>query len=55
MDLLTTERTVYGYLDWLGNVGGLYDGLKLFFGIIVSFWNYKFYSSYIISSLYKLD
>ena len=42
-DLLKTERTVYGFLDWIGNIGGLYDGLRLILSIIVSFWNYKFY------------
>ena len=43
LNLLVTERTVYGALDFIGNVGGLYDGLLLFFGLIVSFLNYKFY------------
>lgn len=43
LDLLATERTVYGFLDWIGNIGGLFDGLMLFFGLLVSLWNYKFY------------
>ena len=55
LDLLVTERTVYGFLDWIGNIGGLYDGLRLFFAIIVGFWNYKFYQSYLISHLFKIE
>ena len=27
--MLTIERSSYSALDWLGDVGGLYDGLKL--------------------------
>ena len=55
LDLLTTERTAYGFLDWVGKVGGLLDGLTLFFGLFVAFCNYKFYSAFLISSLYRMD
>ena len=55
LDLLSTERTVYGFLDWIGNIGGLYDGLMLILNFIVSFWNYKFYTAFMVSYLYRMD
>ena len=55
LDLLVTERTVYSFLDFLGNIGGLYDGLRLIFGLVVAFWNYNFYNSFLINYLFRMD
>ena len=55
LDLLLTERSVYSMLDWIGDIGGLFDGLRLFFFAILSIWNYKFYESYFISYLYRME
>ena len=30
----TIERTTYSFLEWLGDVGGLFDGLKLFIRLL---------------------
>ena len=29
------ERKTYSLLEWLGDVGGLYDGLMLIFNILI--------------------
>ena len=34
--LTQIERVTYGLLDWLGDVGGLLDGLKLIGGFFVA-------------------
>ena len=35
-DLNVVNRETYGFLDWLGDIGGLLDGLKYLFGWIVA-------------------
>ena len=52
-NLFKFDREVYTALDWIGNVGGLYDGLGLFFGLCVVVCNYNYYSNYMISNLFK--
>ena len=47
-NLVMYEREVYTSLDWFGNVGGLFEGLKLFFGMLVAFFNYKFYTNFMV-------
>ena len=34
--LTTIERQTYSILDWFGDVGGLYDGLKILAALFVS-------------------
>ena len=34
-DKIIHKRTRYSVLDWLGDIGGLYDGLRYFFGAII--------------------
>ena len=36
MQLTTVERQTYSLLDWIGDCGGLYDGLKLLVGKIIA-------------------
>ena len=50
-----TERSVYSYLDWIGDVGGLNDGLSVVFMGIAGLLNYNYYTSYLISKLFKVD
>ena len=52
MDLKQTEREVYSFLDWVGDLGGLFDGLKLFFLGLIGFFNYNMYNSYMVSQLF---
>ena len=55
LDLQVTERTVYSYLDWIGDIGGLLDGLKIFFLGLTGFLNFNFYNSYMVSQLFRID
>ena len=34
LDMQITDRATYGFLEWLGDVGGLFDALK-YFGILI--------------------
>ena len=34
--LTTIDRQTYGLLDWIGDVGGLFDGLKLVGAFLVA-------------------
>lgn len=36
MDQNVTERQSYSFLEWLGDIGGLYDALKLIGMFIVA-------------------
>ena len=32
----TAERQTYSLLDWIGDIGGLFDGLRIFIGKIIA-------------------
>ena len=51
-NLMLYEREVYTSLDWFGNLGGLSEGLKLIFGLIIGFFNYNFYNNYMVAKLF---
>ena len=34
--LITTERKTYSFLEWLGDIGGLFDGLLILAAFFVS-------------------
>lgn len=51
-NLIRYEREVYTTLDWFGNLGGLSEGFKLFFGTIVALLNYNYYENYMVSNLF---
>ena len=34
-NVFKVERSTYSMLEWLGDVGGLYDGLILIFGSVI--------------------
>ena len=36
IDLISWERQTYSLLDWLGDLGGLYDALYLIFAALIS-------------------
>ena len=52
LNLFMYEREVYTTLDWFGNIGGLAQGLQLFFGAILAFLNYKYYNNYMVAKLF---
>ena len=55
LNLHVIERQVSSYFDFLSAAGGLNKGLRLFFRVVVSFFNYKVYSVYMVSRLFKLS
>ena len=55
LDLRTYDREVYNFLDWLGDVGGLNDGLRGIFMLFLSVLTYKRYDSYMVSQLYQQE
>ena len=54
LDLEQAEREVYHILDWIGDLGGLYDGLKIFLSGILYFITYKMYDSYMVAHLFSV-
>ena len=53
-DLITVDREVYSILDWLGDLGGLFEGLFLGCGLIMFIATYKAYDSYMVSQLFAI-
>ena len=48
------KRSAYNALDFLGDIGGLYDGLKLLFGAILTAVSGIDYTSLLISKLFYI-
>ena len=53
LNLRTYDREVYHSLDWLGDMGGLYDGLRGILALIVGFFTYKKYDTFMVAQLYQ--
>ena len=53
LDLRTYDREVYNFLDWLGDLGGLYDGIRGIFMIFLAVMTYQRYDTYMVSRLYE--
>ena len=51
-DTFSHERSVYTVLDWLGDVGGLRDALKLIVSALVAICSNGNLSSFLISKLF---
>ena len=51
-NLFVYEREVYTSFDWFGNMGGLFEGMNLFFGFFVAILNYNNYENYMVSKLF---
>ena len=49
LNLRTYDREVYHALDWLGDMGGLYDGIRGIFALIVAFFTYKKYDTWMVA------
>ena len=54
MDLATVDREVYTALDWVGDLGGLFDGMKLIFSLVLAILTYKNYDTYMVAKLFQL-
>lgn len=53
LNLRTYDREVYNFLDWLGDLGGLYDGIRGIFMIFLGVMTYQRYDTYMVSRLYE--
>ena len=52
LNLDTAEREVYHFLDWIGDLGGLLDGVNAICLVCVVFFTYKTYDNYMASKLF---
>ena len=53
MNLQRIDRAVYNGLDWLGDLGGLYEALAVVLGVIVTQINYKKLENYLVAQLFR--
>ena len=53
-NLATVDREVYTALDWVGDLGGLFDGLSLIFSLVLAILTYKNYDTYMVAKLFQL-
>ena len=57
-DIMQHNRSVYTFLDYLGDVGGLFDALKGIFSLVVTFYFSLFGSplkEFLLKSLFLKD
>ena len=50
------KRSIYNFFDWLGDVGGLLDGLRIIGDIIISMYNFVIgnpLNAFLVHSLFK--
>ena len=52
MNLYRVDREVYSLLDWIGDIGGLMEGLLLIFGVLLAAIQFNKFDHYMIESLY---
>lgn len=55
LTLYKIDRDVYSVLDWVGDVGGLNEGLFIFFKVILSLFQYRALEHFLIEHLYLKD
>ena len=53
LNIRTYDREVYNVLDWIGDIGGLLDGLRLLFALAVAVLTYKKYQTFMVAQLYQ--
>ena len=53
LNLYRIDRDVYSVLDWIGDVGGLFEGLVILFSALVALANFNSLDHYLIEGLYK--
>ena len=53
LNIRTYDREVYNALDWLGDLGGLYDGLRGILLIFLGILTYKRYDNFMVAQLYQ--
>ena len=53
LNLYRIDRDVYSVLDWIGDVGGLNEGLVILFSMLIGLANFNSFDHYLIEGLYK--
>ena len=53
LNIRTYDREVYNALDWLGDLGGLYDGLRGILLVFLGILTYKRYDNFMVAQLYQ--
>ena len=48
MTLYRIDRDVYSILDWIGDVGGLSEGLVIGLGAVLTIFNFNKFEHYLI-------
>ena len=52
LDLVTYDRTVYSFLQWVSELGGLYSALFAIFSVLMKIIHYKGLDFYVVSNIY---
>ena len=52
LNLYRIDRDVYSILDWIGDVGGLNEGLTIIFTLVLGLMNHYTFEHYMIEHLY---
>ena len=52
LTLYRVDRDVYSVLDWVGDVGGLNEGLFIFFKILLAMFQFKALEHFLIEKLF---
>ena len=52
LTLYRIDRNVYSILDWIGDVGGLNEGLYVILSLFLSLLNYNTFKHFMIEHLY---
>lgn len=52
LNQIRIERVIYGYLDWLGDIGGFLEALSLIGILVLSFITYKPFEGYFAREMY---
>ena len=55
LDLHRVDREVYSILDWLGDVGGLYEAFHIICGIFIYVVNFLKFENFMVSELFKKE
>ena len=53
LNLYRIDRDVYSLFDWIGDLGGLLEGLSIIMAFILSLLHYKQFEHYMIEKLYS--
>ena len=55
MNMYVINRDTYTLLDWLGDIGGLGEGLAIIFGAIIALFNYNTFEDHLVRQLYRKE